>query len=183
MGISGVYGVSGYGVFTPIYGSSPIQPVGASDRVTRGSDGTAQAAVDGAKDASKGKTGRVQKGECQTCKNRKYVDGSNESDVSFKSPAHIDPAVSASVVMGHEREHVSNAIAEGSKANKELVSSSVTLHTSVCPECGRVYVSGGVTHTTMRTTIGGDKPVNPYQKRQADLNYLMSSGANFDLTA
>ena len=30
------------------------------------------------------------KGECQTCKNRKYQDGSNEN-VSFKSASHISP--------------------------------------------------------------------------------------------
>ena len=29
--------------------------------------------------------------ECQTCKNRKYVDGSNEANVSFKNAAHISP--------------------------------------------------------------------------------------------
>ena len=26
---------------------------------------------------------------CQTCKNRKYVDGSDEANVSFKSAAHV----------------------------------------------------------------------------------------------
>ena len=183
MSISGIYGVSGYGAFTPIYNASPIRPVGASEEVSRGTDGTAQATVDGAKDAARGKSSRVEKGECQTCKNRKYVDGSNESDVSFKTPAHINPNNAAAVVMGHEKEHMANAIAEGNEANKELVSASISLKTSVCPECGRVYVSGGVTHTTMRTTTGGSEPVNPYEKRQADLNYLMASGANFDLTA
>lgn len=29
------------------------------------------------------------KKECQTCKNRKYVDGSDEANVSFKSAAHV----------------------------------------------------------------------------------------------
>ena len=27
--------------------------------------------------------------DCQTCKNRKYVDGSDEANVSFKSAAHV----------------------------------------------------------------------------------------------
>ena len=27
--------------------------------------------------------------ECQTCKNRKYVDGSDEANVSFQSAAHV----------------------------------------------------------------------------------------------
>ena len=46
--------------------------------------------------------------ECQTCKNRKYKDGSDEM-VSFKSPAHISPEGAASAVRSHEQEHVSNA--------------------------------------------------------------------------
>lgn len=29
--------------------------------------------------------------DCQTCKNRKYVDGSDEANVSFKSAAHVSP--------------------------------------------------------------------------------------------
>lgn len=168
-----------FGAFSPIYPASPVRPVQAGNAVSRGSDGIAQATVDGARDAEAKKNGRVEKGECQTCKNRKYVDGSNESDVSFKTPAHINPNNAAAVVMGHEREHMANAVAEGNEANKELLSASISLKTSVCPECGRVYVSGGVTRTTMRT----GKPQNPYEKRQADLNYLMASGANFDLTA
>ncbi len=183
MGISGISGISGYSAFTPIYNTSPVSAVSGSAAVTRGTDGTAQANVDGAKDAETKGSGRVQKGECQTCKNRKYVDGSNESDVSFKTPTHIDPGNSAAAVMGHEQEHMANAVAEGSKPNKELVSASIRLKTSVCPECGRVYVSGGVTSTTMRTTSEKPEPKNPYEKRQADLNYLMASGANLDLTA
>ncbi len=46
--------------------------------------------------------------ECETCKNRKYQDGSDEM-VSFKAAGHIDPSNAAMVVMGHEQEHVSNA--------------------------------------------------------------------------
>lgn len=179
-----IQAISGYGAFSPIYPTTPISPVRGSQAVTRGTDGIAQATVDGARDADKKKNGRVEKGECQTCKNRKYVDGSNEADVSFKTPAHISPNNAPAAVMGHEREHMSNAIAEGNEENKELLSASISLKTSVCPECGRVYVSGGVTRTTMRTTSGKDStPQNPYEKRQADLNYLMASGANFDLSA
>lgn len=181
MGISGIYGVSGYGAFTPILGISAVRPVQGADAVTRGSDGTAQAAIDGVRNTAS--SSRVEKGECQTCKNRKYVDGSNEGDVSFKAPAHIDPNHAAATVMSHEKEHVSNAIAEGSKENKELVQVSVTLHTSICPECGRVYVSGGTTHSTIRTSLNGAENTNPYAKQQANLDYLMSAGANFDLSA
>lgn len=97
-----------------------------------------------------GNTGKVQPGECQTCKNRKYQDVSDEM-VSFKTPANITPGESYAKVMGHEKEHVANAIAEGSKQNKELVSVSVSLKTEICPECGRSYVAGGTTSTIMKT--------------------------------
>lgn len=178
MPIEGISGISG---IYPAYSAGAVMGVRKTGSITRESDGTAKAAIDGAKDGAF--AGRVQKGECQTCKNRKYVDGSNENDVSFKTPSHIDPNNAASAVMSHERQHVSNAIAEGSKEGKELINASVSLHTSVCPECGRVYVSGGTTHTTIRSTIGSSQKVNPYVRRQADLNYEMAAGANFDLSA
>ena len=47
--------------------------------------------------------------ECQTCKNRKYVDGSDEANVSFKSAAHVSPEAAGSAVRAHEGQHVSNA--------------------------------------------------------------------------
>ena len=46
--------------------------------------------------------------ECETCKNRKYQDGSDEM-VSFKSATHISPQSAASAVRSHEQEHVANA--------------------------------------------------------------------------
>ena len=46
--------------------------------------------------------------ECETCKERKYQDGSDEM-VSYKSASHISPSASASAVRAHEQEHVSNA--------------------------------------------------------------------------
>ena len=170
--------ISGYGSISglyPMYPTGAVSAVRGASAVTRGSDGTAQATIDGSK---------VQKGECQTCKNRKYVDGSNEGDVSFKAPGHIDPGKSAATVMSHEQEHVANAISEGNKDNKELVNVSVNLQTSVCPECGRVYVSGGTTHSTIRTTKStGQQNNNPYAKNQANLDYLMSAGRNMDISA
>lgn len=89
--------------------------------------------------------------ECQTCENRTYVDGSDDPSVSFKSPAHIDPKASASAVMSHELEHVSNEQAKAKAENREVISQSVKLHTSICPECGISYVSGGVTNTVTKS--------------------------------
>lgn len=94
---------------------------------------------------------RAGKVECETCKTRKYQDGSNDPGVSFKSAAHIDPSASASVVMSHEMEHVSNEKAKANSENKEIVSQNVSLSVATCPECGRSYVSGGQTTTTTKT--------------------------------
>lgn len=97
--------------------------------------------------------------ECQTCKERKYQDGSDEM-VSFKSASHIDPSASASAVMGHEQEHVSNAYKKASQNNGKVLQASVSLKTAICPECGRSYVAGGET----RTQIKYYNEKNPYQK-------------------
>lgn len=99
------------------------------------------------------KTKKADGSECQTCKNRKYQDGSNEANVSFKTPGHIAPENSASVVAAHEREHVNNALHEDKEKGKKLLSSSVRTYTAVCPECGRTYTAGGETRTVMRTTV------------------------------
>ena len=94
----------------------------------------------------------VQTGEaCQTCKERKYLDGSDDPSVSFKTAGHIDPEDSASVVKSHEMEHVANEQASAKSKGKEVVSQSVALHTCVCPECGKTYVSGGTTKTTTKS--------------------------------
>ena len=83
--------------------------------------------------------------ECQTCKNRKYVDVSNDPSVSFQTPTHISPDSAMSAVAAHEGEHVRNDQAKAAGEGRKVVSQSVSIHTSVCPECGRVYVSGGQT--------------------------------------
>lgn len=98
-------------------------------------------------------------GECETCKNRKYQDGSDEM-VSFKSAAHISPQASASVVRAHEQEHVSNAFSDAATKNGKVLRASVALQTAICPECGRSYVSGGTTTTQIKYY----NEENPYQQ-------------------
>ncbi len=129
--------------------------------------------ADKAKDKALGKT--ESKGECQTCKERKYVDGSDEGNVSFKAPGHIAPEASAGVVMSHEKEHVANAKREGNKPGNELISATVSLKTAICPECGRSYVAGGTTRTLIKY---GDSDYDK-NKKAADLDALL--GANVDL--
>ncbi|MBE5905381.1 MAG: hypothetical protein E7277_01125 [Lachnospiraceae bacterium] len=131
-----------------------------------------------------GKVGRTDaigqnQGECQTCKNRKYVDGSNEMDVSFKAPAHISPESSYGKVMAHEQMHVANARAEGAKEGQELVSANVTLKMERCPECGRMYTAGGLTTTVIRKS----QPVyndNPYDDARKIVDGKMLAGQKID---
>jgi len=85
--------------------------------------------------------------ECMTCRNRKYVDGSDDAGVSFKTPTHVSPENSMTAVASHEQEHVSMEGAKARSEGREIVSQSVRIYTDVCPECGRVYASGGKTIT------------------------------------
>ena len=87
--------------------------------------------------------------KCEACANRKYQDGSDEM-VSFKSATHISPEAAATAVRAHEGEHVSNAYDKAEKNDGKVLRASVAIHTSICPECGRTYVSGGTTTTSIR---------------------------------
>jgi hypothetical protein len=99
--------------------------------------------------------------QCLTCRNRKYVDSSNDPSVSFQSPSHINPGAAASVVAAHEREHVSNEQAKADREDRKIVSQTVSLHTSSCPECGRIYVSGGTTRTLSKADSNNmEQPVD-----------------------
>ena len=92
----------------------------------------------------------MEEGECQTCKERKYQDGSNDPGVSFKTPTNVAPEQAAAAVRGHEQEHVVREQAKARREGREVVSQSVTYHTAICPECGKAYVSGGTTRTSTR---------------------------------
>lgn len=96
---------------------------------------------------------RMEIKECQTCKNRKYQDESNDPGVSFKTPTRVSPEAAAAAVAAHENEHVSHEQARARQEGRKIVFQSVQIYTSVCPECGRVYVSGGKT-----TTVTGGAP-------------------------
>jgi hypothetical protein len=113
--------------------------------------------------------------ECETCQNRKYQDGSDEM-VSFKAPGHISPQASASAVMSHEQEHVSNAYDEASRKDGEVVQASVSLQTATCPECGRTYVSGGETTTQIKYHED-----NPYAKGFKTADSSVVAGRNLSL--
>jgi hypothetical protein len=99
-------------------------------------------------DAAEGMTEAAKTAGCQTCQNRTYVDGSNDGGVSFQTPTHIDPGIAASAVAAHEGEHVTREQDKAEADGREVINQNVRLHTSICPECGITYVSGGVTETT-----------------------------------
>lgn len=110
--------------------------------------------------------------ECTTCATRTYQDGSDDPGVSFKAPTHLSPAQAATAVMSHEQEHVVNERAAAEEKGHEVISQSVQIFTAVCPECGKSYVSGGVTKTT---TAG---PSEAYAK----LNESNSEGNLLDVS-
>lgn len=110
-------------------------------------DAGEESGVEGARKA-------LEEGECQTCKERKYQDGSDDPGVSYQTPTRISPQSAASAVRGHEMEHVVRENAKAQREDRKVVSQSVTLHTAICPECGDVYVSGGTTRTTTAAKDG-----------------------------
>lgn len=103
-------------------------------------------------DAAKTPQEVMEDSECKTCAERKYQDGSDDPGVSFKTAAHIAPEQAAAKVRSHEYEHVSREQAKARREDRKVVSQSVTIHTSICPECGKAYVSGGVTNTVTKGT-------------------------------
>ena len=113
--------------------------------------------------------------ECQTCKNRKYQDGSDEM-VSFKTAQHMSPGEAATRVRAHEQEHVSNAYEKAATGNGKVLQATVAIHTAICPECGRTYVAGGT--TTTRIKYYNDK--NPYDRARKVQDSTKTAGRNFD---
>lgn len=103
----------------------------------------------------------MEESECQTCKERKYQDGSDDPGVSFKTPTNVAPEQAAAAVRGHEQEHVVREQAKAQREDREVVSQSVTYHTAICPECGKAYVSGGTTRTSTRAEQEQQPPLDP----------------------
>lgn len=157
-------------------------PEGAIARTGRSIPGgvTGKTTPDGIYDPDKEKKAgrRSSPEECQTCKERKYQDGSDEN-VSFKAAAHISPEAAGAAVRAHESEHVSNAYTKAAEEGGEVINASVTIHTAICPECGRTYVSGGTTSTTIRYS----KEENPYAKARKAQEAIRLRGKNIDYAA
>lgn len=151
----------------PADSMSKAEPVGAAGRVSSIDKANGKSAVT-----------RAKQEECQTCKNRRYVDASNDPTVSFKTPTRISPQSSYAVVSSHEQEHVANAYNKASLKGGRVVYASVSLKVAVCPECHTPYVAGGET----RTRIEYDTS-NPYENNRKALEGGILAGMNLDLKA
>ena len=58
----------------------------------------------------------------------------------------------------------------------KVLRASVAIHTAICPECGRSYISGGTTHTLIKYP----NESNPYQKGRKAQHAMALAGMNFD---
>lgn len=146
-----------------------LEPYQTKDPANTPASGSA---IDG--EGKKSPQETMEEGECQTCKNRKYQDGSNDPGVSFKTATRLSPEQAATAVRGHEMEHVSHERARAEREDRKVVQQSVTIHTAVCPECGDVYVSGGTTRTT---TKKDNRQELAQQARQAMLGPIIDTVA------
>ena len=113
---------------------------------------------------AEGAQAAVEEGKCQTCEERKYQDGSDDMGVSYQTPPNTKPEQAASAVRGHENEHVVREQAKAQREDRRVVSQSVTLHSDICPECGKVYISGGTT----RTVTAAEKEPQPDPAQEAE---------------
>ncbi len=123
-------------------------------------------ALEGVKTGAQSAQDALKEGECQTCEERKYQDGSDDMGVSFQTPTNIKPEQAASAVRGHEMEHVYREQAKADREGRKVVSQNVTMHTEICPECGKSYVSGGTTRTV--TKADTDNNAQQDLARQSD---------------
>ena len=71
--------------------------------------------------------------------------------------------MAATAVRAHEQEHVSHN-ADSAERQGLKARSTVAIHTAVCPECGRIYVSGGTTTTTYTSNQTTQKTVPEQNK-------------------
>ncbi|MCR4842974.1 MAG: hypothetical protein K5840_06915 [Eubacterium sp.] len=165
----GSIGFSSYGMYAGLgaTGSAPASVTGVNTEEEAKDIGLSDSRIKGLK-----RSGQI---ECSTCASRKYQDGSDESDVSFKAAAHISPEASAARVRSHEQEHVSNAYSKAAKDNGRVLQASVTMQTAVCPECGRSYTAGGLTTTRIAYSEDG------YGQNAKKADEASIVGSNFDL--
>ena len=163
--------ISGYGMYGiyPGFGSGSVSGTGSAQ-------GTSGVIRNPGEDTKVTPGRKSSPAECETCKQRKYQDGSDEM-VSFKTAQHMSPSEAATRVRAHEQEHVSNAYDKAAQKGGKVLQASVAIHTAICPECGTTYVSGGLTTTKIKYSDES----NPYQKDMKAQHGDALRGSNVDL--
>lgn len=142
-------------------GAVPGLPGQEAEKDAVGLDGEAAQGAESAQDA-------LEEGKCQTCEERKYQDGSDDMGVSYQTPTNIKPEQAASAVRGHEMEHVYREQAKAEREDRKVVSQTVTMHTEICPECGKAYVSGGTTRTVTKADTDNSAQQDAAQREQQE---------------
>ncbi len=132
---------------SPSQGKEAANVVGKADSGHHEHTGTVQASAAHTHGIDEKTAKRMGLVECTACKTRTYCCGSNDPGISFSTPTQIDPGQAASAVMSHEQEHLSEHYSQAREKGMKVVSQGITITTAVCPECGKVYVSGGEART------------------------------------
>lgn len=178
--ISPISGYGSYGVWGMGPGMSTATGTGAEGAVGAVSVSEDTKPIVNPGESQEVKPGkRVSPAECETCKERKYQDGSDEM-VSFKTAQHISPTEAGTKVRAHEQEHVANAYEKAAKDGGKVLQASVSIHTAICPECGRTYISGGETNTKIEYS---HEEESPYMKARKKMDAQMLPGMNLDISA
>jgi hypothetical protein len=99
-------------------------------------------------------------GECATCATRRYQDDSLDGGVSMQQPTHVSIHNAASAVIGHEREHQGREARFAEEDGREIIYNEIHISTCICPECGRVFVSGGENRVMTRERNEQDQPMS-----------------------
>lgn len=136
----------------PIVGNPAV--TGADRSADTGQNGEVDGSLSSEDIRQKKRVGAI---ECSECASRKYVDGSDDPGVSFKAPTQMNPSEAALKVVSHEMEHYTRESADAKRNNREVLSNSVRIFTSICKECGKTYVSGGETTTVTRGKSSWEK--------------------------
>lgn len=99
-------------------------------------------------------------GECSTCAQRAYKDGSDDSGVSFQTAKSVPASTAGVAVASHEGEHVTRETAKAREEGRIVTQAKVTFQYACCPECHKMYIAGG---TTTITTAADTKSENGFE--------------------
>lgn len=142
----------------------PLDPRGKSANPEESRPGQTPK-IEGTKEAVGGK---IEPKPCQTCASRRYQDSSSDPTASMQSPTRLAPGNEASSVLAHEYQHLAYRQQEAEREGRKVTFQMVRISTSACPECGRIFVSGGQAITTTVPETTSEKPentaANPFRK-------------------